>query len=300
MLAVYNVSKYFGNFCALKNINLEFTNGVYGLLAPNGAGKTTLIKMLTTLLFPTSGEILYEGKDIFKLDEKYRERLGYLPQQFGYYRNYSPRQYLMYLAALKGLDKKVAVRRVEELLALVGLEDVMDKKMRKFSGGMIQRVGIAQAMLNDPRILILDEPTAGLDPKERVRFRNLLSSLAKDRIVVLSTHIVSDVESIANEIIMLKNKEVFYKGSIEKICQTLEGMVYETIIDYQSADAFRQSVLMLTTKQVEGRLKVRFVCKAGADPAWRAVSPTLEDVFLYVYHDQAQQRELEANERQRI
>lgn len=300
MLAVYNVSKYFGNFCALKNINLEFTNGVYGLLAPNGAGKTTLIKMLTTLLFPTSGEILYEGKDIFKLDEKYRERLGYLPQQFGYYRNYSPRQYLMYLAALKGLDKKVAVRRVEELLALVGLEDVMDKKMRKFSGGMIQRVGIAQAMLNDPSILILDEPTAGLDPKERVRFRNLLSSLAKDRIVVLSTHIVSDVESIANEIIMLKNKEVFYKGSIEKICQTLEGMVYETIIDYQSADAFRQSVLMLTTKPVEGRLKVRFVCKAGADPAWRAVSPTLEDVFLYVYHDQAQQRELEVNERQRI
>jgi len=296
MLAVYNVSKYFGNFCALKNINLEFTNGVYGLLAPNGAGKTTLIKMLTTLLFPTSGEILYEGKDIFKLDEKYRERLGYLPQQFGYYRNYSPRQYLMYLAALKGLDKKVAVRRVEELLALVGLEDVMDKKMRKFSGGMIQRVGIAQAMLNDPSILILDEPTAGLDPKERVRFRNLLSSLAKDRIVVLSTHIVSDVESIANEIIMLKDKEVFYKGTIEKICQTLEGMVYETIIDYHSADAFRQRVLTLTEKQVEGKLKVRFVCKGEADPAWQAVRPSLEDVFLYVYHEQAQHQELEANE----
>ncbi len=198
----------------------------------------------------------------------------------------------MYLAALKGLDKNVAIRRIEELLTLVALDDVKDKKMRKFSGGMIQRVGIAQAMLNDPRILILDEPTAGLDPKERVRFRNLLSGLAKDRIVVLSTHIVSDVESIANEIIMLKDKEVRYKGSIEKICQTLEGKVYETIIDFHFATAFRQRVLTLTEKQAEGKLKMRFVCQGEADPSWQAVSPSLEDVFLYVYHDQAQLQEL--------
>ena len=190
MLTIHNVSKNFGSFPALKNINLEFANGVYGLLAPNGAGKTTLMKIITTLLSPSTGEVLCDGQDIFKMGEDYRDILGYLPQQFGYYKNYSPKQYLLYIAALKGLEDKIANERVKELLRLVALDDVTNKKMNKFSGGMIQRVGIAQAMLNDPKILILDEPTAGLDPKKKVRFRNLLTDLSRERIVILSTHII--------------------------------------------------------------------------------------------------------------
>ncbi|AKL96588.1 ABC-type multidrug transport system, ATpase component [Clostridium aceticum] len=285
MLTIHNVSKNFGSFSALRNINLEFQNGVYGLLAPNGAGKTTLIKMITTLLSPSAGEILYDAQDIFKRGEAYRDILGYLPQQFGYYKNYSPEQYLLYLAALKGIESKLAKEKVKELLKLVALEDVTNKKMKKFSGGMIQRVGIAQAMLNDPKILILDEPTAGLDPKERVRFRNLLTDLSRERIVILSTHIVSDVESIANEIIMIKDKEVLYKDSIRNICKVIEGMVYETEVDFHDASSFRKRYLSLSEKQEEGKMKIRFISKDAPISTWRTVSPNLEDVFLYIYND---------------
>lgn len=205
MLQVRSLTKKYGNFTALESVSLDFENGVYALLAPNGAGKTTLIKMITTLLFPTEGEILYDGTDIFALGEEYRAKIGYLPQQFGFYRNYTPVQFLSYLAALKGLDKETAARRIPELMEMVALSDSMNKKLKTFSGGMLQRVGIAQAMLNDPDILVLDEPTAGLDPKERVRFRNLISALSKDRTVILSTHIVSDIEAIANKVIMFKD-----------------------------------------------------------------------------------------------
>ena len=231
MLTIKNVTKQYGNFTALNNINIEFENGVYGLLAPNGAGKTTLIKMIATLIFPSEGEILYKGENIVTMDERYRDIIGYLPQDFGYYKNYSPNKFLMYLAALKGIEKSVAKEKIKQLLKLVALEDVADKKMRKFSGGMIQRVGIAQALLNDPKILILDEPTAGLDPKERVRFRNLLSELSRDRIIIVSTHIVSDIEFISNEIVMIKDKELLYKDTIDNICEKLHGKVFETEIE---------------------------------------------------------------------
>jgi len=290
MLVVNNVTKNYGNLSVLKNINLEFANGVYGLLAPNGAGKTTLIKMLTTLIFPNEGEILYNGTDIVKMDDEYRDILGYLPQEFGYYKNYSPKQYLLYLAALKGIDNNVAKKKIEELLKLVALEEVTNKKMRKFSGGMIQRVGIAQAMLNDPKILILDEPTAGLDPKERVRFRNLLTELSRDRIVILSTHIVSDVESIANEIVMIKDKKILYKDSINNICKNIQGMVYETEIDFDAVSNFRKQYFLLSEKQEEGKMKIRFICKREPDSEWKAVNPSLEDVFLYEYRDEPLER----------
>ncbi|MBU3216616.1 ABC transporter ATP-binding protein [Clostridium estertheticum] len=286
MLVINNVSKEFGNFCALRNINLEFANGVYGLLGPNGAGKTTLIKMITTLIFPTKGEILYNGIDIVKLDGKYRDILGYLPQEFGYYKSYSPKQYLLYISALKGLVRHKAKNRVGELLKLVGLENVENKKMKKFSGGMIQRVGIAQAMLNDPKVLILDEPTAGLDPKERVRFRNLLAELSRDRVVILSTHIVSDIESIANEIIMIKDKTVLYKDSIKNICKIIQGRVYETEIDFDDAQNFRKEYLSLSEKQENGKLVVRFISEQSIENKWKSVSPNIEDVFLYVYNDE--------------
>lgn len=281
MLAVNNVTKKYNDFTALEDINLEFDNGVYGLLAPNGAGKTTLIKMITTLLFPTKGEILWEGTDIKALDDKYRDIIGYLPQDFGYYKSYSPRQFLDYLAALKGIEKSVSKRKITELLEMVALEDVMDKKMRKFSGGMIQRVGIAQALLNDPRILILDEPTAGLDPKERVRFRNMISSLSKDRIVILSTHIVSDIETIANQVIMFKDHKLFRNDSPSNICNTLEGKIYET----WEIEKVNIPHILLTQRQEGDNTLVRFASDIEYSGEARKVTPTLEDVFLYVYND---------------
>ncbi|MDR7855854.1 ABC transporter ATP-binding protein [Tissierella sp.] len=281
MLAVNNVTKKYNDFTALEDISLEFDNGVYGLLAPNGAGKTTLIKMLTTLLFPTKGEILWEGTDIRALDEKYRDIIGYLPQEFGYYKNYSPRQFLDYLAALKGIDRHDSKKKITELMELVALEDVTDKKMRKFSGGMIQRVGIAQALLNDPRILILDEPTAGLDPKERVRFRNMISSLSKDRIVILSTHIVSDIETIANQVIMFKDHKLFCNDSPSHICSTLEGKIYET----WEIEKVNVPHILLTQRQEGDNTLVRFATDTEYNGEARRVTPTLEDVFLYVYND---------------
>lgn len=286
MLVVNNVSKKYGSFYALKDINLEFNNGVYALLAPNGAGKTTLIKLLTTLIFPTSGEILYKGTDIVSLDGEYRDIIGYLPQDFGYYRNYTPRKFLLYLAALKGIKKEDAVEKVKEVLKVVSLENVENKKIKGFSGGMIQRVGIAQALLNDPKILILDEPTAGLDPKERVRFRNLLSDLSRDRIVIISTHIVSDIEFISNEVIMIKDHKVLYKDSIENICSTLDGMVYETSMTFEESKEFRKKYILLSEKQDGGIMKARFISQGNNDEKWVRVNPNIEDVFLYQYRDE--------------
>ncbi|WML33270.1 ABC transporter ATP-binding protein [Clostridium sp. OS1-26] len=286
MLSVNNVSKSYGDFLVLKDINLELSKGVYGLLAPNGAGKTTLIKMLTTLLYPAEGEILYDGKDIVKMDEDYRDILGYLPQNFGYYKNYSPTKYLLYLAVLKGIEKKTAKNKVEEVLKSVGLEEVKDKKMKKFSGGMIQRVGIAQAILNDPKVLILDEPTAGLDPKERVRFRNLISELSMNRIVILSTHIVSDLESIANEIIMIKDGAIAYKDNIEGICKMLQGKIYEIEVNFKDIEGFREQYFSLSERQENEKIRVRFICDGKVEGQWEAVYPNLEDVFLYVYKDE--------------
>ena len=281
MLAVNNVTKKYNDFTVLENINLEFDNGVYGLLAPNGAGKTTLIKMITTLLFPTKGEILWEGTDIRALDDKYRDIIGYLPQEFGYYKNYSPRQFLEYLAALKGIDRHYSKEKITELMELVALEDVVDKKMRKFSGGMIQRVGIAQALLNNPKILILDEPTAGLDPKERVRFRNMISSLSKDRIVILSTHIVSDIETIANQVIMFKDHKLFCNDSPSNICNTLEGKIYET----WEIEKIEIPHILLTQRQEGNNTLVRFATDVEYNGEAHKVTPNLEDVFLYVYND---------------
>lgn len=285
MLVVKDAWKKYGDFTALNGINLEFDRGIYGLLAPNGAGKTTLIKMLVTLISPTQGEILYKGTNIVELDEDYRDVLGYLPQHFGFYKHYTPKQYLLYLAALKGIDKKTAVSRIHELLEQVALADVANKKMRKFSGGMIQRVGIAQALLNDPKILILDEPTAGLDPKERARFRQILTGLSRDRLILISTHIVSDIESIANRVIMIKNQEILYNETAQSICQTLEGKIFETTLSNGELEAYRKKYALLGEKQEEGNVRVRFVHDGDVDEEWTRAVPNLEDVFLYEYRD---------------
>lgn len=282
MLTIKGVSKSYGAFSVLENINLEFSNGVYGLLAANGAGKTTLMKMLATLSRPNVGEIMWNGTDIHHLGAQYRDLIGYLPQDIGYYPNMSPKQYLEYFAALKGVDSSVAKRRIPELMEQVGLSDVLNKRMKKFSGGMIQRVGIAQALLNEPQILLLDEPTAGLDPKERVRFRNILSELSRDKIVILSTHIVSDVETVANQIILLKDKTVLYQGTVDDLCLRAKGSVYEINLKNHQIANFEQDHYILVHRQQGETAIVRFI--DGVPPAQAyAVDPTLEDVFLMTY-----------------
>lgn len=278
MLSIENVTKKYGGFTALQDISLTFEKGVYGLLAPNGAGKTTLIKMLATLLFPTEGKIRWDGEDILAMDERYRGILGYLPQEFGYYKNYTPVQFLRYVGALQCMDKKETDRRIGELLELVSLADVGNKKMKQFSGGMLQRVGIAQAMMNDPALLILDEPTAGLDPRERVRFRNLIHSLSKDRIVILSTHIVSDIETIANQIVMIREHRIYQSDSPVNICNALRGKVFEVPADRRLSE----NEFLLSECQGDGETMYRIVTDRPGEGA-KEVLPNLEDAFLYIY-----------------
>ena len=220
-LVIDRLTKQFQNKIAVDRVSLHLHNGVFGLLGTNGAGKTTLMRMLCGILQPTSGTITFDGMDV--REEGYRAILGYLPQDFGYYPEFTAMDFLLYMAALKGLSKQPAKRRANELLELVGLQDMGRKKIKTFSGGMKQRLGIAQALLNNPKLLILDEPTAGLDPKERVRFRNLIGQLGKDSIVLLSTHIVSDIEHIADEVLMMKNGNLIYHGAWDDQMGDLEG-----------------------------------------------------------------------------
>ena len=219
-LVLDRVSKQYQNKIAVDRISTTLQPGVIGLLGENGAGKTTLMRMLCGILKPSSGTITFEGLDVS--EELYRDVLGYLPQDFGYYPNFSGRDFLMYIAALKGIEKSAARRKCDELLHTVNLEQVANKKIKTYSGGMKQRIGIAQAVLNNPKILILDEPTAGLDPKERVRFRNLIAELGKDSIVILSTHIVSDVAQIADRILMMKSGQIIFDGCMDQIGMDLE------------------------------------------------------------------------------
>lgn len=285
MLTLSHVSKSYGKFPAVEDISLEMEHGLYGMLAPNGAGKTTLIKMIATLLVPTQGEILWDGIPVAKLGEKYRDLLGYLPQQFGYYKNNTPVQYLDYLAALKNMPKQTAKEKIEQLLELVGLSDVADKKMKKFSGGMIQRVGIAQAMLNDPKILVLDEPTAGLDPKERVRFRNLLSDFAKDRLVILSTHIVSDLEYIADEILIMKKGSLIEKGTVEELVSGMEGKVWRVVTDDTGARKLCENHDIINLRHEGDSVELRVVADEMPTKDAEVVTPTLEDLYLYEFQD---------------
>jgi ABC-2 type transport system ATP-binding protein len=220
-LVIDRLTKQFQNKIAVDRVSLRLNNGVYGLLGTNGAGKTTLMRMLCGILQPTSGTIAFDGMDVS--EEGYRAILGYLPQDFGYYPEFTAMDFLLYMAALKGLPKHSAKRRANELLELVGLQEMGRKKIKTFSGGMKQRLGIAQALLNNPKLLILDEPTAGLDPKERVRFRNLIGQLGEDSIVLLSTHIVSDIEHIADEVLMMKNGNLIYHGAWDDQMGDLEG-----------------------------------------------------------------------------
>lgn len=280
-LAMQNVSKrYGGGNWALRNFTLNLGPGVLGLLGPNGAGKTTLMSILATITRATEGTVLWNGVDLATSPDQLRATLGYLPQDFGVYPNLNAVEFLEYLAAVKGLDAAASKRRIDELLNLVNLTDVRKRPLGGFSGGMKQRVGIAQALLNDPQLLIVDEPTAGLDPEERVRFRNLLSELSGERIVILSTHIVSDVEATATDIALISQGTLVAHASPEELLRQVESKVWEWILPSAELNNARQRYLISNTARRSDGVHARVL--GDAPPAGaEAVSPNLEDAYLY-------------------
>ena len=285
-LRLDRLTKQFGSAIAVDRLSATLTPGVYGLLGANGAGKTTLMRMICDVLKPTSGSVVWNGAPIERLGERYRSVLGYLPQDFGYYPDFSALDFMLYLSSLKGLDSKAAKRRSMELLDLVGLKNVAKRKVKTFSGGMKQRLGIAQAVINDPQVLVLDEPTAGLDPKERVRFRNLISALAQDKVVILSTHIVSDVEYIADEILIMRAGQIVASGTIEEILAQVSGVVWECVVTPREADVMSARMAVGNVRYDHaGMAIVRIVSDTAPHSSARLVEPTLEDVYLYIFQE---------------
>jgi len=286
-LELDGLTKEFGDFTAVNHMNLTMTNGVYGLLGVNGAGKTTLMRMLCTLLKPTCGTIRWNGRDIFEMDSEYRKLLGYLPQEFGFYPEFTVQDYLLYIAALKGIRPVVAKKRVIELIAKVGLSKAANKKMKKLSGGMKRRAGIAQAMLNNPQILVLDEPTAGLDPNERIRFRNLISELSEERLVLLSTHIVSDIEYIASEILLMKDGELVNKGTAEELINSMPETVWECFVEKNMVSGFMEKYKISNMKAEANGVVLRIISHEKPSDDAGSVEASLEDVFLYYFGEKA-------------
>ena len=282
-LTIEHLSKqYRKDFWGLRDFSLELGPGVIGLLGPNGAGKSTLMRMLATITKPTEGFICWDDKDTMKSPDLIRMVLGYLPQDFGVYPNLNAIEFLEYMAAVKGLDAKTARRRIDELLLMVNLKDAARRSLGGYSGGMKQRVGIAQALLNDPQLLIVDEPTVGLDPEERVRFRNLLSDLSGQRIVILSTHIVSDVEATATEIVVVNRGHKLQHAVPEKLLQLLEGKVWQWTVPSDALPALKQQHIVSGMVRHSQGIQVRVVseCTPSADAQF--ILPNLEDVYLYL------------------
>jgi len=287
-LIIKNISKEFKDKIAVDKFSVTLNSGIYGLLGPNGSGKTTLMRILADVSSASSGDILVNGESKRKLGAEYRDLIGYVPQNIGFYKNFTAEKFLYYVAALKGVDKNIEKSKIDELLKFVNLEQDRKRKIGKFSGGMKQRLGIAQALLNDPKILILDEPTAGLDPNERIRFKNLIAQLSKGKIVILSTHIVSDIEFIANEVLVMKDGKLVEKSSLEDILDTVRGKVYTL------------SVNECDLEEVENKFKISSMIRNNSGINVRVVGdkkpninkfkyieeePNLEDVFLYYFNE---------------
>ena len=286
-LILDGLTKTFSSFPAVNNLSYTMDTGVYGLLGVNGAGKTTLMRMLCTLLTPTSGTITWDGQDIFSLGSAYRNLLGYLPQDFGYYPDFSVQDYLLYIAYIKGLRPATARQRMQNLLEQVGLTQVRRQKMKKLSGGMKRRAGIAQAMLNDPKILILDEPTAGLDPKERIRFRNLISELAENRLVLLSTHIVSDVEYIADQILLMKDGSLVHHGTSQQLLAAAPTQVWTCTVPRAQADQLLHQYPVVNLKTLPQGVQLRVLSQTPPTPEAHPAEMTLEDLFLHYFGETA-------------
>ena len=290
-LQLQHLCKQYGEKRAVNDVTATLSPGVYGLLGANGAGKSTLMRMICGVLKPTSGYIRLNGKTIEDLGERYNAQLGYMPQDFGFYPDFTAREFMRYMAAVKGIDKRKVKSRTEELLHMVNLTEAADKKVKSYSGGMKQRLGIAQAELNNPSILILDEPTAGLDPKERVRFRNLISDFAKEKIVILSTHIVSDVSCIADTILMMKKGQFLLQEPMETVTDSIRGKVWEFLDDNRKASEYSRTFSVVNLHHENNMVRLRMIEETAPREDARIVEPSLEDLFLYHFGEKNEKQE---------
>ena len=285
-LSLDRLTKHYGSKIAVDCVSAVLTPGVYGLLGENGAGKTTLMRMLCSVLEATSGEVFYDGRNVIEMGADYRNILGYLPQDFGYYPDYTAMEFLRYIAALKGIPRSRALQRSRDLLETTGLSQVASKKIKTFSGGMKQRLGIAQALLNNPEVLILDEPTAGLDPKERVRFRNLLADYAGDKIVLLSTHIVSDIEAIADHVFIMKKGSFVTQGSVAGLTAQAQGKVWEVEAAPDEVRHWEKQTTVVNLRHEEKHVVLRIVSDEKPAQEATACEASLEDLYLYYFREQ--------------
>lgn len=283
-LKIEHLSKQFKDKNAVNDVNLTLTAGVWGLLGANGAGKTTLMRMIADIMKPTNGTVLYDGTNILELGESYRDVFGFLPQDFGYSRDFTVKDYLEYMAALKDVPVDVAQQKINELLDILTLSDVKNKKIAKLSGGMRRRVGIAQAMLNDPEVLILDEPTAGLDPGERVRFRNYISQFAHDRIVLISTHIVSDIEYIATQTAIMKDGRIVDVGTINQLVKQIEGKVWNSTVPARAIPELEMRLRVINQRgEGNNQVSIRYLAEKAEIENSTMASPRLEDLYLWLF-----------------
>ena len=281
VLEVKGVTKIYPNGKkALSSVDISFTSGIYGLLGPNGAGKSTLINIMTAGIEATDGMVVYNGESIDKLGRSYRKRIGYMPQQQGMYENFTGKHFLWYMASLKGMSRKEACKRINELLCVVSLSDVQNRRIGSYSGGMKQRLLLAQARLDSPDILILDEPTAGLDPKERIRIRNFISEIARDKIVIKATHIVSDIECIAKDIMLLGNGSIIDEGTPRELIRKLDGCVWEGSISEDKLNEYSKDYCVSSVVLTGDSYMLRMVAEE-APAGFRTAEPTLEEVYLY-------------------
>lgn len=281
-LHVNSLTKTYGNTKALDSFQYTFSEGIYGLLGPNGAGKSTLMNIITTNLKPTEGTVLYDGQDVFAMGKDYRKLLGYMPQQQGVYSGYTLERFLSYMAVLKGIPRKEAKQSIAEIAERVRLSDCMRRRLGEFSGGMKQRALIAQALLGNPKIIILDEPTAGLDPRERINVRNLIAEVAFDRIVIIATHVVSDISFIAKEVLLMKTGRIIDSGRPTELCKRTKGKVYELSLTVKDFDVVRSKYRISSIREDADTVFVK-VISDGAPTEYPSAeaNPDLEDVYLY-------------------
>lgn len=282
-LRLENITKAYKDVVAVNMITTTLDPGIYGVLGPNGSGKTTLLRMIVDTLEPSDGYVYLDDKKAKELQEIYRDKIGYLPQTFGYYPEFSAYKFLLYIASCKGLSKEDAKKSSLKWLEEMRLLDVKDKKIKTFSGGMKQRLGIAQALLNDPSIIILDEPTAGLDVQERIRFRQILNSLSKNRIIIISTHIVSDIESIADKILVIKKGNLLYHHSCDQCLEVIKDKVWEFRCREEELDT--SAFISRSMKTINGMVHVRCISDQQPHPSAYNVEENLEDFYLYVFQE---------------